>query len=187
MWDKFRKTDGNCVEYRAALEELRPEVSEAEGRAGLTRSLPVKLTAHAEGCEPCKTAAKEFWESRRLLAGVSFQGAAGGEEVRVLRGEGAPWLVARVMAKIAECEVEERSAKVEWSGAVSRLASRVALVAAAMLLVATTWLYEPPSDGGRGSATAGQSVTEVASPYLFDSGAGTANVDDALAGGERQR
>jgi hypothetical protein len=48
--------------------------------------------------------------------------------------------------------------------------------------VTSTWLYEP--DGGRGNS-AGQTATENSSPYLFDSGSGTANVDDALAGGQR--
>lgn len=186
MRDKLRKTERSCVEYRAALEDLRPEISEAERRAELSRSLPVELVAHAEQCDPCRTATEEFWESRRLLAGAFS--AATGEEVQMLRGEGAPWLVTRVMAKIAAREVEERRAKLEWSGAVSRLASRVAWVAAAMLLVTSTWLYEPQSDGGRRNAAPGQSATEVASPYLFDIGAGTANVDDALSGGaERQR
>jgi hypothetical protein len=187
MWDKLKKTDGRCVEYRAALEELRPEISEAEGRAALSRDLPEELITHAEGCEECGTAAEEFWASREFLAGAFFCEGAG-EELHTLRGEDAPWLATRVMAKIAEREVEERRAKLEWSGAVTRLASRLAWVAAAMLLVTSTWLYEPSSDGGRGNAAAGQSATEAASQYLFDSGAGTANVDDALAGGaERQR
>jgi hypothetical protein len=179
MWDKLKKTDGNCAEYRATLEELRPEISEAEGRAELSRSLPVALIAHAEECEACGTATEEFWASRRLLAGALLDEAEG-EKVQAPREEGSPWLVTRVMAKIAEREVEERRAKLEWSGAVSRLASRVAWVAAAMLLVTSTWLYEP--DGRQGNS-AGQTATESASPYLFDSGAGTANVDDALAGG----
>jgi hypothetical protein len=187
MWNKLRKTDRNCVEYGAALEELRPEIGEAEGRAELSRILPVELIEHAEQCEPCRTAAEEFWASRELLAGAFF-GEGAGEEMWAPRGEGAPWLATRVMAKIAEREVEERRAKLEWSGAVSRLASRVALVAAAMLVVTSTWLYEPPSEGTRGNAAVGQSATEAAPQYLFDSGAGTANVDDALAGGaERQR
>lgn len=186
MWDKLKKADGNCVEYRAALEELRAEVGEAEGRAELRRALPAELIAHAEGCESCETAAEEFWASRELLAGAFLGGDAG--ERHTLRGESAPWLATRVMAKIAECEVEERRAKLEWSGAVSRLASRMALVGAAMVVVASTWLYEPPSDGGRANAGAGQSATEAGPQYLFDSGAGTAIVDDALAGGaERQR
>jgi hypothetical protein len=187
MWDKLKKRDGNCVEYRAALEELRPEIGEAEGRADLRRILPKGLITHAEECESCGTAAEEFWASRELLAGA-FLVEGAGEEMHTLRGEGAPWLATRVMAKIAEREVEERRAKLEWSGAVSRLASRMALVGAAMLVATSTWLYEPPSDGGRGNAAAGQSSTEAAPQYLFDSGAGTANVDDALVGGaERQR
>jgi hypothetical protein len=187
MWDKLKKRDGNCVEYRAALEELRPEIGEAEGRADLRRILPEGLITHAEECQSCGTAAEEFWASRELLAGA-FLGEGAGEEMHTLRGEGAPWLATRVIAKIAEREVEERRAKLEWSGAVSRLASRMALVGAAMLVVTSTWLYEPPSDGGRGNAAAGQSATEAAPQYLFDSGAGTANVDDALVGGaEKQR
>lgn len=185
MWDKLRKVDGNCAEYRAALEELRPEMSEAVGRAELSRSLPVALVVHAEECEACGTAAGEFWTSRRLLGGA-FLNEAAGEEVQARRGEDSPWLVTQVMAKIAEREVEERRAKLEWSGAVSTLASRVALVAAAMLLVTSTWLYQP-SDKGRGNSAV-QTAAESGSPYLFDSGAGPANVDDALAGGtERQR
>jgi hypothetical protein len=186
MWDKFRKTDGNCVEYRSALEELQPEIEEAQGRAELSRILPVALVAHAEECESCGTAAEEFWESRRLMAGA-FLNEGARDEARGLRGEGAPWLVTRVMAKIAEREVEERRAKLEWSGAVSRLASRVVWVAAAMLLVTSTWLYQP-LDGGRANSPMGQTATEGTSPYLFDNGATTANVDDALAGGgERQQ
>lgn len=187
MWEKLRKTGGNCVEYRAALEELRPEIGEADGRAELRRSLPVGLMAHAEECEPCRKATEEFWESRKLLAGAFFHEAAG-EEKRALRGEGAPWLATRVMAKIAERETEERRAKMEWSGAVSRLASRLAWVAAAMLLVTSTWLYGPTPDAGRGNSPTVQSATESVPPYLFDSAAGAANVEDALAGGaERQR
>lgn len=186
MWDKLKKQDRRCAEYMAALEELLPEVSEAEGRAALSGILPTEVLTHAEECEACGTAAEEFWESRRLLAGA-FSQVGTVVEVRVLRGEGTPWLVTRVMAKIAEREVEEQRAKLEWSGAVSRLASRVALVAAAMLLVTSTWLYQP-SDAGRGNSAAGQSATESASPYLFDSGAAMANGDDALAGGgERQQ
>lgn len=186
MWDKLKRQDRRCAEYIAALEELRPEMEEAEGRAELSRSLPAELTAHTEECEACGTATEEFWESRRLLAGA-FLNEGGGEEMRVLREEGAPWLVTRVMAKIAEREVEERRATLEWSGAVSRLASRVALVAAAMLFVTSTWLYEPAPNGERGNSAAGQTTTESAPQYLFDSGAGSANVDDALAGGSGQR
>lgn len=181
MWDKSRSTDANCVEYRAALEELPVEIGETEGRAESSSILPAKLSTHAEKCEACRAAADEFWAARRLLTAGFSQGAAG-EEARVLQGEGAPWLVKRVMARIAEREVEERRAGVEWSGAVSRLASRVALVAAAMLLVTTTWLYEP-SDGGRGDSTQVQTATESGSSYLFDSSTPPANFADALAGG----
>ena len=77
MWDKLKKQDIRCAEYRAALEELRPEIGEAEGRADLSRVLPAELITHAEGCEACGTAAEEFWASRELLAGA-FSGEDAG-------------------------------------------------------------------------------------------------------------
>jgi hypothetical protein len=68
----------------------------------------------------------------------------------------------------------------EWSGAVSKLASRLAWVSALMLLVASTWLYDPQSNGGQSNSSAGQSSTEAAPQYLFDSSTALSNVDDAL-------
>jgi hypothetical protein len=104
------------------------------------------------------------------------------------------WFATRVMANITEHEEATRKAKTEWSGAVARLASRLALVSAAVLLFASTWLYEPQDaavqnnaalqQSGAGSSVNGVSGTEA--PYLFDNSTPSSTVYDALANpGER--
>ncbi len=186
MRDKLGNRNKHCVEYRAALEELPPEIGEAEARTQLSLSLPQGIIAHAEECDSCVTARETYWASRKLVAGLFFHRGSS-EEIRTARGGDAPWFVTRVMAQIATQEAEEKRAKLEWSGAVSRLASRLAWVAAAMLLVTSTWLYGPPPDAKRGDAVTEQAAAGSAPQYLFESAA-TANFDDALAGSpEKQR
>jgi hypothetical protein len=89
-----------------------------------------------------------------------------------------PWFVARVMAKIAEREAEGRRALTEWSGAVAKLASRLAWVSALVLLVGTTWFYGP--HGGQLGTPSVESKAEASPQYLFDGAAGQGTVDDAL-------
>jgi hypothetical protein len=83
------------------------------------------------------------------------------------------------MAKIAERESEGRRALTEWSGAVAKLASRLAWVSALVLLLGTTWFYGP--NEGRMNTQSVQLRAEGTPQYLFDSTAGQATVDDALA------
>ena len=82
------------------------------------------------------------------------------------------------MAKIAERETEGRRALTEWSGAVAKLASRLAWVSALLLLAGTTWFYGP--NGGQFKSPSVQSKAEGTAQYLFDSTAGQTTVDDAL-------
>ena len=91
-----------------------------------------------------------------------------------------PWFAAQVMAEIAERETEIRADNVEWTGAVTRLASRLAWVSALALLVAGTLVYDP-QPRTETSARVSQSAGEP-QQYLFDSAAGQSSVDDALAG-----
>lgn len=180
MWDWTKKQSGLCARYSAALEELPVEIGEAAGCAELRKSLPAQLAAHAADCSSCKAAQEMFWASRKLLAGQFFE--ARQEMPAGLNG--APWFATRVMTKIAEREAEVHRARMEWSGAVSKLASRLAWASALMLLVTSTWLYDPqpagPQSNGSQSNSAGQSSTEAAPQYLFDSASAPSNVDDAL-------
>jgi hypothetical protein len=174
MWNKFEKKKALCVEYREALEDLRGGIGEAEGTAELTSSLSAEVVAHAEICESCVETREIFWGSRNLLA------APGEVEGPELEGsaELRPWFATRVMAKIAEREAEVRAASTEWSGAVTRLASRLVWVSALALVVAGTLVYDPQP---RTDSNVVVSPAE-APQYLFDSATAPSNVDDALAG-----
>jgi hypothetical protein len=175
MWDKFRKENRLCEQYREALEGLRPDVGQAAASAELRNSLPAEVVEHARECDTCQAAAETFWASRDLFAG-SLELAR--EQYNAAMHESKPWFAARVMAKIAERESEGRRALTEWSGAVAKLASRLAWVTALVLLVGTTWFYGP--NGGQLHTRSVQSKAEASPQYLFDSAAGQATVDDAL-------
>jgi hypothetical protein len=175
MWDKFRKENRLCEQYREALEDLPPDIGRAMAAAELRNSLPAEVAKHAGECDSCQEAAETFWASRDLLAG-SLELAR--EQYNVAMNETKPWFAAGVMAKIAEREVEGRKALTEWSGAVAKLASRLAWVSALLLLVGTTWFYGP--NGGHLDTQSVQSRAESTPQYLFDSAAGQATVDDAL-------
>jgi hypothetical protein len=168
MWSELGKRNALCVEYREALEDLGAGVGEVEGTAALKNSLSAQVLAHATTCESCCESGEVFWASRGLLSGP---GAT---------AEVQPWFATRVMANIAERETEVRAASAEWSGAVTRLASRLAWVSALALLVAGTLVYDP-QPGTETSARVSQSAGET-QQYLFDSAAGQFSVDDALAG-----
>ena len=172
MWDKFRKENRLCEQYREALEDLQPDVDQSMASSSLSNSLPAEVLEHARECDACEEAAETFWASRELLAG-SMELARDGRDVAM-----NPWFAARVMAKIAERETEGRRALTEWSGAVAKLASRLAWVSALVLLVGTTWFYGPY--GGQLNSESVESKAQATPQYLFDSAAGQGTVDDAL-------
>jgi hypothetical protein len=174
MWNKFRKENRLCEQYREALEDLPPDVDQSMASSSLSNGLPAEVLEHARECDACEEAAETFWASRELLAGPlelarEWNGAA---------RDAKPWFAARVMAKIAERETEGRRALMEWSGAVAKLASRLAWVSALVLLVGTTWFYGP--HGGQLNTPSVESKAEAAQQYLFDTAAGQGTVDDAL-------
>ena len=178
MWDKFKKENRLCEQYREALEDLRPDIDQATASTELSDRLPAQVMEHARECETCEEATETFWASRGLLAG-SLDLARGQHNAAM--DESNPWFAARVMAKIAERETEGRRALTEWSGEVAKLASRLAWVSALVLLVGTTWFYGP--NGGRLNTQSLQSKAQGTPQYLFDSAAGQASVDDALGSG----
>jgi hypothetical protein len=176
MWAKLGKGTEYCALYRGGLEELRPGVDAVTAQDQLRAVLPAGVIAHAQDCESCMEAAEVFWASRVLLA----EGIVGGHENVE---EMTPWFTTRVMARIAEREAESRQSVLEWRGTVSRVASKLALASAGALLVAGTWAYDVnghvTTNANRGNLQAKQAVG-AESPYLFDPGPVTPNLDDAL-------
>jgi hypothetical protein len=176
MWDKFRKENRLCEQYREALEDLPPDVDQSMASSSLSNGLPAEVLEHARECDACEVAAETFWASRDLLAGPLELTP---EWTSAAMSDAKPWFAARVMAKIAEREMEGRRALTEWSGAVAKLASRLAWVSALVLLVGTTWFYGP--HGGQLNTQSMESKAEATPQYLFDSAVGQATtVDDAL-------
>jgi len=175
MWDKFRKENRLCQQYRDALEDLPPDVGRGMAAGELGNSSPAEVVEHARECDACLAAAETFWASRGLLAGALEQVR---ERHNAAMDETKPWFAARVIAKIAEREAEGRRALTEWSRAVAKLASRLAWVSALLLLAGTTWFYGP--NGGQFKTQSVQSKAEGTPQYLFDSAAGQASEDDAL-------
>jgi hypothetical protein len=173
MWNKIGTGSAACARYYDALEELRPGIDAVSAQEELRAVLPAEVLAHAENCEACVEAAEIFWAARVLLSeGIVEENAAAMN----------PFFTTRVMAAIAEREVETRQLVFEWRRTVSQVASKLALVSAGALIVAGTWAYDVKSHAnlsGGGQAKAATSGTEAAS-YLFDPGTLTPNPEEAL-------
>lgn len=166
-----------CAQYREALEDLHPGTDRDAATAELEASLPGEVLCHAASCSVCEETSDTFWASRHLLLN-SFASTSEARTEAVNRLE--PWFATRVMARIAEREAEGRRALSEWSAAVARFSSRVALVSAAALVVCTTFFYGPAAR--RSNEAAVQSASQNSQQYLFDGTGSSASVDDALAG-----
>jgi hypothetical protein len=180
MWNKMKKESSLCEQYGAELENLPLNIEGPQVTAELRTYMAVELAEHVASCARCEETREVFWMSRQLLR-PAIQ-----ETRQELRGDGTmTWFATRVMANIAEREEQMWKAKSEWSGAVARLASRLALVSAALLLFASTWLYEPQDSVQKNGAQQQANGTE-APQYLFDNTTPSSNVYDALASpGER--
>jgi hypothetical protein len=175
--EKFSSENRLCAQYREALEGLRPGQAEEVARDELNAVLPAEVLAHAAGCNACDEASEIFWASRNILAGplhlARDQQAARFDQIE-------PWFATRVLARIVDREAEGRRALSEWSSAVARFASRVALVSAAALVIGSTLLYAP--SGRQIDAPAAQSTSQSSPQYLFDGSSTSTSVDDALTG-----
>lgn len=152
MWRLTNKIGKDCQLTQDALERSS---SRAEG----SRAIPDDVRTHLASCGECQIFADELREVRGMLRQDSNGPQPG------------PFFLARVMASIADQEVELEKRSQIWA-AVPRLAYRLTVLASLTLLVAGSWLYQPPSHK---SSTAGVNA-EQSSEGLVD--AGTANVQD---------
>lgn len=162
MWSLL-KNDKECEKLRDLLEEsaaARPEASTVEE---LSQEWPAAERAHIAACGICQEAANDLLATREIFKGVTSD--AGTER---------PWFATRVMAVIAARERELTESASTWL-AVPKFASRLALASGAILLIASTWLYERPLPAPNLQATA-----LAAQESLFEAPP-PASQDDVLA------
>jgi hypothetical protein len=132
MWNLLSKNDKECGKLRDLLEESAAALSEATSAEELIAALPEAQRNHMTACGRCQEAARDLLAAREIFRGVS----SATEMVK-------PRFATRVMAAIAARERELAEAASTWL-AVPKFASRLALASGALLLVASTWLYERP-------------------------------------------
>src|SRR5215469_2242689 len=128
MWDTLKEKE-NCRKFRDGLEEAAAKVEGAIRIEDLIALLPEEQRGHSAACAGCREAANDLIKVKEL-----FNRAASFTEER-------PWFAARVMAAIASRERALAGRVTAWSE-FPRFASRLAWVAAIVLLASTTWFYE---------------------------------------------
>lgn len=124
------KGNENCRKLRDALEEAAAKLEGASRIENLIALLPEEQRGHVASCADCREAASDLVKVKALLNGADSFAA-----------EERPWFAARVMAAIASRERELAERVSAWTE-FPRFASRLALVAAILLLAGTTWFYE---------------------------------------------
>ncbi len=162
MWNLLSKRDVECGKLRDLLEESAAVRLEAVTVDQLIQDLPATERGHVAACESCLEAARDILATREIFKGVTSD--AGTER---------PWFATRVMAAIGARERELTEAASTWL-AVPKFASRLAMASGAVLLVATTWLYERPF-----TTPNQQAATLAAQESLFEWPA-PMNQDDVL-------
>jgi hypothetical protein len=150
MWNLL-KNDKGCGKLRDLLEGSAAARPEAVSVEELSQEWPAAERAHIAACESCLEAAKDLLATREIFKGVSSNAMTE-----------RPWFSTRVMAAIAARERELTQAASTWL-AVPKFASRLALASGALLLVASTWLYERPL-----SMPSQQAATLAAQESLFE-------------------
>jgi len=145
MWNWLNKNASRqCDRLCDLLERTANPVGGAAVDA-LLASVPDDLRKHASSCETCRTFADELLQARAMFAGVGYQPHPG------------PYFLARVMASIADRELQLEAAAQTWA-AVVRLASRFTVLASLGLLIAASWVYQMPRASKSTTVSSAQSI-----------------------------
>ena len=129
MWNMLKENE-ECRKFRDGLEGVAAKLEDAIRVESLIVLLPEKQRAHFAACADCREAANDLVTVKTL-----FQGAVS------FAAEERPWFAARIIAAIASRERELAERVSAWAE-FPRFASRLAWVAAILLLAGTTWFYE---------------------------------------------
>jgi predicted anti-sigma-YlaC factor YlaD len=152
MWRLTNKIAKDCQSTQDALERSSSGTAEV-------LALSEGARTHLATCGECRIFAEDLREVRGMLRQNS-----GGPQP-------GPFFLTRVMASIADQEVELEKRSQIWA-AVPRLAYRLTVLASLTLLVAGGWLYQPPAHE---AASAGVTA-EQPSEGLVEGGA--VNIQD---------
>jgi hypothetical protein len=163
MWDLLTKQRDECSHFRDLLEDSAAARPRSLSVEELLEVLPQAQRTHFAVCRNCQDAARDVVAAREFFRRI----APPAEEAR-------PWFASRVMAAIAAREKELSEVASTWL-AVPKLASRLALASGAVLLVASTWLYERPY-----KAPAKPPTAAATQEYLFEAPQPPVNQDDVL-------
>ena len=162
MWNLLKKNDVECRKLRDLLEESAAALPEATSAEQLSAAWPAAQRNHVVVCGSCQETAQDLLATREIFKGV-------GSATEMAK----PWFATRVMAAIVARERELAEAASTWL-AVPKFASRLALASCALLLVASTWLYERPLP------TANQQASTLAAQESLFEAPPPMNQDDML-------
>ncbi len=160
MWNLLKNGE-ECRKLRDLLEDSAAARPDAGSIRELSEAMSAATQTHIAACVSCQEAAQDLLATREIFKGVA--------SAVVER----PWFATRVMAAIAARERELSEAASTWL-AVPRFASRVAMASGAVLLLASTWLYERPL------STSGQQASTLAAQESLFEAPPPMNQDDVL-------
>src|ERR1700674_121252 len=163
MWNLLKKRVEECRKLQDLLEESAAARPEFVSVKELIESLPAALRNHIAACGKCPEGGHDLLTTRELFKGVA-----------TYTQMEKPWFATRVIAAIAARERELSEVARTWL-AVPKFASSLAMASGALLLVASTWLYERPS-----AAPAKQPAAAASQEYLFEAPQPNMNQDDVL-------
>ena len=125
-----KRSKEECRRLRDAVEAAAAKRVDAVSVESLREGLTAEERKHSETCQDCQEAVRELVAAKKLF----HRAASFSREER-------PWFAPRVMAAIAAREKELAERVTAWTE-FPRFASRLAWVAAIVLLASTTWFYE---------------------------------------------
>lgn len=136
MWDFLGKTRSECDVVQDVLERTTSHGADDQVVAlgTLLVQLPKSHRKHLNTCEDCRIFADELLEVRGMFGG------------ELAGPQPGPYFMARVMASIADRELQLAEKQTQTWAAVPRLAYRFSVLASLLLLIAGSWLYQRPSN-----------------------------------------